>query len=141
MPAANANDMIFSIDTSATATPTYTAVGGVRVRSLKIDNEYVDVTNTSSAGWRESLAGGGVKSVTLSCAGVFNDDAGGKEIFTEILLGLQKKMRFRAPELMEFTGTFVITEAQVSGTHHKEMEFSATFVSSGEVTVTTLAGA
>ncbi len=51
----------------------FTAVGGMRSTSLRINNELVDVTNKTSNGWRDILAGAGTRNVSLGGSGIFTD--------------------------------------------------------------------
>lgn len=44
---------------------------------VDINGEKVDVTNFSSAGWQELLAGGGIKSVKITASGPYNGVASG----------------------------------------------------------------
>ncbi len=54
----------------------FTTVAGLRATTLAFNAQNVDVTNADSTNaWRELLAGGGVKSATLTGSGVFKDAA------------------------------------------------------------------
>ncbi len=51
--------------------PAYRTVAGLRTTQLSVNGEAVNVTTKDSGGWRELLAGAGVRSVSVSAAGIF----------------------------------------------------------------------
>ena len=55
--------------------PLYTTIAGLRTTQLSVNADTVVVTNKGSGGWRELLSGAGVRSVSLSGAGVFSGTA------------------------------------------------------------------
>jgi predicted secreted protein len=50
----------------------YTLVSGLRTNDITINGNPVDITNKSSAGWQELLAGAGVRSCDLTAQGIFD---------------------------------------------------------------------
>src|SRR3546814_3985988 len=48
----------------------YATVAGLRTTQLSVNGEAVNVTNKDSGGWRELLSGAGVRSVSVSGAGL-----------------------------------------------------------------------
>jgi TP901-1 family phage major tail protein len=49
-----------------------TTLTGLRTKSIKVNNELVDITNSDSPNrWRELLAGVGMRSMSISGQGVF----------------------------------------------------------------------
>lgn len=54
---------------------TYADIGGVTTNSLTFNNGLIDITNKSSASWRELLAGEGLQSADITAELVFNSDA------------------------------------------------------------------
>ena len=50
-------------------------IGGITTNSLTFNNGLIDITNKSSASFRELLAGEGLQSMDLSIECVFNTDA------------------------------------------------------------------
>jgi len=54
-----------------TATPVYATVAGLRTTQLSINGDPVVITHKGSGAWRELLSGAGVRSVSVSGAGVF----------------------------------------------------------------------
>lgn len=57
------------------AVPTFATVAGLRTTQLSVNGEAVVVTNKDSGGWRQLLSGAGVRSVSVSGAGVFTGSA------------------------------------------------------------------
>src|SRR3546814_17840439 len=53
------------------APPAYRTVAGLRTTQLSVNGEAVNVTTKESGGWRELLSGAGVRSVSVSAAGIF----------------------------------------------------------------------
>ena len=51
--------------------PVYETVAGLRTTQMSINSETVVVTSKDSEGWRELLSGAGVRSVSVSAAGIF----------------------------------------------------------------------
>ena len=49
----------------------YATVAGMRTTQLSVNGEGVNVTSKDSGGWRELLSGAGVRSVSVSAAGIF----------------------------------------------------------------------
>lgn len=49
----------------------YSTVAGLRTTQLSVNGEAVNITSKDSGGWRELLPGAGVRSVSVSGAGVF----------------------------------------------------------------------
>ena len=56
------------------ASGTFTAIGGQSSSSMTMNNAIIDITNKSSASFRELLAGEGTQSLDLSIELVFNSD-------------------------------------------------------------------
>ena len=59
------------------APPAYATVAGLRTTQLSVNGEAVNVTTKDSGGWRELLSGAGVRSVSVSAAGIFTGSAAG----------------------------------------------------------------
>jgi len=72
MSAQKGSAFLLKIGDAATP-PAYTTVAGLRTTQLSINGELVVVTSKDSGGWRELLSGAGVRSVSVSAAGIFLD--------------------------------------------------------------------
>jgi TP901-1 family phage major tail protein len=66
----NGSDFLLKIG-DGEAPPTYRTVAGLRTTQMSVNGEAVNVTTKDSGGWRELLSGAGVRSVSVSAAGIF----------------------------------------------------------------------
>lgn len=114
----------------------FVTVGGMRAKQIQINGSPADVTDSDSAGWRELLAGAGVKTVSISGSGVFKDSAPENGLRADIMADLPGTYQFIVPGMGTFQGTFHISSWQLGGSHTDEVQWSASFESSGEVTFT-----
>ena len=72
MGAQSGKDLLIKID--LTGSGQFQTVAGLRATRISFNAESVDVTSLESqGGWRELLAGAGVKTASISGAGVFRD--------------------------------------------------------------------
>ena len=74
MGAQNGKDLLVKVD--LTGDGQFETMAGLRATRVSFNAESVDVTTLESqGGWRELLAGAGVKSANISGSGVFKDQA------------------------------------------------------------------
>ena len=111
-----------------------TAIANCRARSFSVSGETVDISNADSSGFNELLSGGGQRQVTISCEGVFTDDAQQIELLTRSLDNTAN-----AYGIIWNTGdaidvSFVVTSFELGVSYNEATSFSATLVSSGSVT-------
>lgn len=133
MAAQAARLMALYLDT--TGAGAYSAIAGMRSKSIKLDSEYVDVTNADSVSqWREGLANAGVKSMEMTGAGVFLDDTPQATMISVALLNTIRNWRITHPNLGTFQGPFYVSAFEFSGDYNGAVQFSITLMSSGEVT-------
>jgi len=115
-----------------------TTLAGVRSRGVTASNELVDVTTDDDNGWRTLLDNPGVKSMEVTISGITSD---------EVLLAVffdantsQGTLQGDLPSSLavpgNFTGTWGLSSYETNGDHDGAVEFSATFMSSGEITYT-----
>lgn len=114
---------------------TFVTIGGMRAKSIQINGQPAD-TSDSDSRWRELLAGAGLKSVSISGSGVFKDSAPENGIRTDIFADATATLQFIVPGLGTFQGTFICTSLSYQGGHTDEVQFSASWESSGEITFT-----
>lgn len=113
------------------------AIGGMRQKSLSINGAPpADVSDSDSAGWRELLAGAGLKSVSISGSGVFKGSATEGAVLTDIMADNAIPMEFFLPTLGTFAGSFICTRFDEGGSHEGEVQYSMAFESAGVVTFT-----
>ena len=70
----NGTDVQLAVE-SAPASGTFNAVGGLVTNSFTLNNGAIDITNKSSASFREVMAGEGLQSLDLSAEVIFSTDA------------------------------------------------------------------
>lgn len=115
-----------------------TTLAGVQTRSVSITNDYVDVTNDDDNGWRTLLADPGLRSVEVTIGGVTTDEVLLAEIMKASITGetLAATLPTSLTTPGSLSGTYLVSGFEQSGDHDGEVSFSATFMSSGEVTYT-----
>ena len=115
-------------------TPVFSTVAGLRTTQLSINCEAVVITNKSSAGWRELLPGAGVRSVSVTAAGVFTGSAAETRLKSNALAGTvdDYQLVFESGEQMQ--GKFLLTRLDYSGDFNGERAYTLSLESSGAVT-------
>ena len=137
MAVQNGKDLLIKVDLIGDGQ--FVTVAGLRATKISFNAETVDVTSLESAGgWRELLAGAGVKSAAISGSGVFRDantDARARQIFFDALMpGFQVVV----PSFGIIQGPFQITSIDYSGTHNGEATYDMTLASAGALTFTAI---
>ena len=103
-----------------------------REKSITINGEPVDVSDDSSAGWRELLDEAGEMTVDLSIEGITKSSALRDKV------GDQGTMTATYPTGMgSVTGTFQLVSYEEGAPYKEATTFTASFQSSGAVTFTT----
>lgn len=115
------------------APETFTTIGGLRATSLTINNEVVDTTNKSSAGWRELLAGAGIRAVSVAGGGVFTGSAAEGLMRGHALTGAIANYEVVFESGDKFSGAFYIVSLEFAGDHNGERTYSLRLDSSGAV--------
>jgi TP901-1 family phage major tail protein len=112
----------------------FITVAGLRATTLAFNAQAVDVTSAESVDqWRELLAGGGVKSATLTGAGVFKDaasDAALRRAFFEQSCG---DFQIVIPSFGTLTGPFKLTALSYDGPYDGELKVSMSLASAGAI--------
>jgi len=120
-----------------TAPTTYTPFAALRQRSIQLNAQTIDITDAESTDlWRELLAGGGVKSATISGSGMFDGDAAMIKARTDFFTGALNMFRLLVPTFGTFEGSFAITSLEFSGGYDDAVANSITLESSGKPTFT-----
>ena len=93
----------------------YATVAGLRTTQLSVNGEAVAITSKDSGGWRELLSGAGVRSVSVSGAGVFTGSAAEVRLRGNALSGTidDYRLSFESGETM--TGRFLVTRLDYAG--------------------------
>ena len=115
------------------ATPAFATVAGLRTTQLSINGETVVVTTKDSGGWRQLLSGAGVRSVSVSGAGVFTGSAAETRIKTNALAGVIDDYRLSFESGDSMTGKFLVTRLDYAGDFNGERSYTLSLESSGPV--------
>ena len=117
----------------------FVTIAGLRATRISFNAETVDVTSLESAGgWRELLAGAGVKSASISGAGVFRDantDERARQIFFNALM---PEFQVVIPAFGIVEGVFQITSIEYAGSHNGEATYEMTLASAGALAFTAI---
>ena len=113
--------------------PTYATVAGLRTTQLSVNGEAVNVTTKDSGGWRELLSGAGVRSVSVSAAGIFTGSGAEVRLRGHALSGAidAYELAFESGERMQ--GRFLVTRLDYAGDYNGERQYTLNLESSGAV--------
>ena len=111
----------------------YRTVAGLRTTQMTINGETVVVTSKDSGGWRELLSGAGVRSVSVTAAGIFLGSEAEAQLRANALAGTLDayELSFEAGEKLR--GSFLIQRLDYSGDFNGERNYSLVLESSGAV--------
>ena len=137
MAAQRGKDMLLKIED---APGVFTAVAGLRARTISLNARAVDATDADSAGrWRELLSGAGVKSAAVSGQGVFRDAASDALIREAFFEQAAKLWRLVVPDFGVLEGPFLVAALEYAGEHEGEASFAMSLASAGELTFEAIA--
>ena len=110
----------------------FEAVAGMRTRSISLNARSVDVTHAGSAGgWRELLAGVGLKTCSVAGAGVFVDDAAGMRLRQAFFDQSRHNWQLVLPGVGVIEGGFLVAALDYSGRFDGEASWSMSLASTG----------
>lgn len=109
----------------------FDTVAGLRATRIAFGAETVDVTSVESAGWRELLAGAGVRSATVSGSGVFRDEATDERVRALFFAGQAPTFQVVIPDFGIVEGPFQITALEYAGTFDGEASYEVSLASAG----------
>ncbi|MBV1887515.1 MAG: phage major tail protein, TP901-1 family [Parvibaculaceae bacterium] len=128
-------DLLLKLD--STGSSAFVTIGGLRARSISLNAGTVDITHSESPGeWRELLAGAGVRSASLSGAGLFKDEAADAALREIFFSGVIRAWQIIVPDFGTMQGPFQISSLEYSGQHDREMTFEISMESAGQLTFT-----
>ena len=111
----------------------YATVAGLRTTQLSINGEMVAITSKDSGGWRELLSGAGVRSVSVSGAGVFTGSAAEVRLKGNALAGVIDDYRLSFESGETLSGRFLVTRLDYAGDYNGERSYTIALESSGVV--------
>ncbi|GGG64254.1 tail protein [Salipiger pallidus] len=130
MGAQNGKDLLIKVD--LTGDGQFETMAGLRATRISFNAESVDVTTLESqGGWRELLAGAGVRSASISGSGVFRDagtDERARQIFFD---GETPDFQVIIPAFGTVTGAFQVTSIEYAGSHDGEATYEVSLASAG----------
>ena len=133
MPAQNGRDLLIRVDMLGDGT--FVAIAGLRATRISFNAETVDVTSLeSTGGWRELLAGAGVKTASISGSGVFKDegtDERARQIFFD---GEIPNFQVVIPDFGTIEGPFQLTTLDYAGSYNGEASYELSLASAGQLT-------
>jgi TP901-1 family phage major tail protein len=110
----------------------FVTVAGIRAKTISLNARTVDGTSGESpSAWRELIAGAGVKSASVSGAGVFKDAASDALIQQAFFAQNVKRFQLVIPDFGLIEGPFLIEALDYSGDHDGEAAFAVTLASAG----------
>ena len=115
------------------SSPVFTTVAGLRTTQMSVNGEVVNITNKDSGGWRELLGGAGVRSVSVSAAGIFTGSAAETRVRNNAIGGLIDDYRLTFEGGGQVQGRFLITRLDYAGDHNGERTYTLSLESSGAV--------
>lgn len=111
----------------------FQTVAGLRTTQMSLSMDPVVVTNKGSAGWRELLPAGGVRSVSISGAGVFTGSAAELQLKTRVMTGSLDRFEVSFESGERLRGQFQVTRLDYAGDFNGERSFTLSLESSGPV--------
>lgn len=120
-------------------TEVFTTIAGIRAKTIALNARAVDGTSGESpSAWRELIAGAGVKSASVSGAGVFKDAASDATIQALFFAQSARNFQLVIPAFGILQGPFLIEALEYAGDHDGEATFSISLASAGAITFTAI---
>ena len=133
MAAQKGKDLLLKVDMDGLGA--FQTMAGLRTTRLSFNAETVDITNVESAGgWRELLAGAGVRTAAVSGSGVFRDQLSDERARVIFFNGELPNFQIVIPDFGTLTGPFQITSMEYSGSHDGEAVYELALTSAGLIT-------
>lgn len=130
--------ILIKIGDGTTPTENFTTLGGIRSKTITINNEQIDVTSDDTSGWRELFPDAGISSISVSGSGILKT---GDDLTDAHDAAVNKTLincQIIVPGMAEYVGPFQITNFQVGGEYNQPGTFSISLESGGDIEVTTL---
>ena len=132
MPAQKGAAFLLKISNGA-ATPVYQTVAGLRTTQMSITGDTVVITSKDSGGWRELLSGAGVRTVSVSAAGIFLGSAAETQIRTNAMAGTLDDYELSFEDGAKLRGRFLLQKLDYAGDFNGERNYALQLESSGAV--------
>lgn len=130
MAVQSGKDLLIKMD--MTGAGLFETIAGLRATRISFNAETVDVTSLDSlGGWRELLAGAGVKAASISGSGVFRDEATDERARAVFFNGEIPEFQVVIPDFGTVEGPFQITSIEYAGSYNGEATFEMSMASAG----------
>ena len=128
-------DLLVKVD--MTSDGQFETIAGLRATRVSFNAEPVEVTSLDSeGGWRERLAGAGVRSAAISGSGVFRDagtDERARQLFFD---GLTPDFQIVIPSFGIIEGPFQVAAVEYGGSLNGEATYELSLQSAGQLIFT-----
>lgn len=132
MTVQNGKDLLVKVDMNGAGL--FETIAGLRATRISFNAESVDVTSLESqGGWRELLAGAGVRSASISGSGIFRDEATDERARQLFFDGLTPAFQVIIPDFGIVQGPFQVTALEYAGSHNGEATYELSLASAGEL--------
>jgi len=111
----------------------YTTVAGLRTTQMTVNGAMVEITSKDSGGWRDLLSGAGVRSVSVSAAGVFTGSAAEARVKGNALSGVLDDYQLAFESGESVTAKLLVTRLDYAGDYNGERSYTIALESSGPV--------
>ena len=111
----------------------YRTVAGLRTTQMSIAGDAVVITSKDSVGWRELLSGAGVRSVSVSAAGIFLGSAAEAQVRANAMNGALDDYELSFEDGEKLRGRFLVQKLDYSGDFNGERNYTLGLESSGAV--------
>ena len=111
----------------------YNTVAGLRTTQMSISGDAVVITSKESGGWREMLSGAGVRSVSVSAAGIFLGSSAEAQIRANAMSGTLDDYELSFEDGEKLRGRFLVQKLDYSGDFNGERNYTLSLESSGQV--------
>lgn len=115
------------------APPAYQTVAGLRTTQMSVTGDTVVITNKGSGGWRELLSGAGVRSVSVTAAGIFLGGTAEARVRANALAGTLDDYELSFEDGEKLRGRFLIQRLDYAGDFNGERNYALQLESSGQV--------
>ena len=130
MPVQAGKDLLVKVD--MTSDGQFETIAGLRATRVSFNAESVDVTALDSeGGWRELLAGAGVRSAAISGSGVFRDEGTDERARQLFFDGLTPDFQVVVPDFGVVEGPFQVTALEYAGSLNGEATYELSLQSAG----------
>jgi TP901-1 family phage major tail protein len=138
MTAQHGKDLLLKLGDGG-APEAFTTVAGLRAKTISLNARSVDATDSESPNaWRELMPGAGVKSASLSGAGLFKDAASDAAVRQAFFQQSTDNWQIVVPDFGVLEGPFLIASLEYSGRFDGEAQYAITLASAGELTFAAL---